>query len=74
MPWPADPGRCADEAFQLLASRSDRQSEELSLQYTLQTLKSGPPTPAMYSLLNRTKDPRAVPLLLAAWTARLVTA
>jgi tetratricopeptide (TPR) repeat protein len=59
------PGPVRDEAFQLLASRSDRQSEELALQYTLQTLKSGPPTPAMYSLLNRTKDPRAVPLLLA---------
>jgi HEAT repeat protein len=54
-----------DEAFQLLASRSDRQSEELALEYTLQTMKSGPPTPAMYGLLNRTKDPRAVPLLLS---------
>jgi HEAT repeat protein len=54
-----------DEAFQLLASRSDRQSEELALEYTLQTMKNGPPTPAMYGLLNRTKDARAVHLLLA---------
>jgi HEAT repeat protein len=59
------PAPVRDEAFQLLASRSDRESEELALDYTLQTMKNGPPTPAMYGLLNRTKDPRAVPLLLA---------
>jgi HEAT repeat protein len=58
-------GPVRDEAFQLLASRSDRQSEELALEYTLQTMKNGPPTPAMYGLLNRTKDARAVHLLLA---------
>jgi tetratricopeptide (TPR) repeat protein len=59
------PGPVRDEAFQLLATRTDRESEELALEYTLQTMKNGPPTQAMYSLLNRTKDPRAVPLLLA---------
>jgi HEAT repeat protein len=59
------PASVRDEAFQLLASRSDRQSEELALEYTLATMKSGAPTTAMYGLLNRTKDPRAVPLLLA---------
>lgn len=58
------PAAVRDEAFQLLASRSDRQSEELALAYTLSTMKNGPPTSAMYALLNRTKDPRAVPLLL----------
>lgn len=59
------PAPVRDEAFQLLASRSDRQSEELALEYTLQTMKSGPLRPGMYGLLNRTKDPRTVPLLLA---------
>lgn len=59
------PAPIRDEAFQLLASRNDRQSEELALDYTLTTMKSGPPTTAMFGLLNRTKDPRAVRLLLA---------
>jgi len=59
------PAPIRDEAFQLLAARSDRQSEELALDYSLATMKSGPPTTAMFGLLNRTKDPRAVPLLLA---------
>jgi len=58
-------GPVRSEAFQLLASRNDRQSEELALGYTLEAMKSGPPTPAMYQLLNRTKEPRAIPLLLA---------
>lgn len=59
------PAPIREEAFQLLAARSDRQSEELALNYSLATMKSGPPTTAMFGLLNRTKDPRAVPLLLA---------
>jgi HEAT repeat protein len=54
-----------EQAFQLLAARTDRDSEELALEYTLSRLKETPPTPAMYGLLSRTKDPRAIPLLLA---------
>jgi HEAT repeat protein len=52
------------EAFLLLSKRNDPQSEELALEYALQTMKTGLPTSGMYELLSRTKDPRAVPLLL----------
>jgi HEAT repeat protein len=55
-----------EEAFQLLSKRSDPQSEELALAYALQSMKTGTPSSMVYELLNRTKDPRAVPLLLAA--------
>lgn len=55
-----------EEAFQLLSKRTDPQSEELALEYALQSMKNGPPSSSMYELLNRTKDPRAIPLLLAA--------
>ena len=55
-----------EEAFQLLSKRSDPQSEELALEYALQSMKTGVPSSSVYELLNRTKDPRAVPLLLAA--------
>lgn len=52
------------EAFLLLSKRNDPQSEELALEFALQTMKTGLPTSGMYELLSRTKDPRAVPLLL----------
>jgi len=55
-----------EEAFQLLSKRSDPQSEELALEYALQTMKTGQPSSIVYELLNRTKDPRAIPLLLGA--------
>lgn len=54
-----------NQAFTLLANRGDRASEELALTFTLEQLKSSPPTPDMLNLLNRVKDKRAVPLLLA---------
>jgi HEAT repeat protein len=53
------------QSFSLLSSRADRQSEELAVSFTLDQLKSAPPTPEMLNLLNRVKDRRAVPLLLA---------
>jgi HEAT repeat protein len=53
-----------EEAFQLLSKRSDPQSEELALEYALQAMKSGAPNTNVYELLTRTKDPRAIPLLL----------
>jgi HEAT repeat protein len=55
-----------EEAFQLLAKRSDPQSEGLALEYALQSMKTGQPSASVYELLNRTKDPRAIPLLLGA--------
>ncbi|MEX2288563.1 MAG: tetratricopeptide repeat protein, partial [Planctomycetaceae bacterium] len=51
-------------AFGLLAQRTDPQSEELAMGYVLEHLKSSPPDATMHMLLNRTKDRRAVPLLL----------
>jgi tetratricopeptide (TPR) repeat protein len=55
-----------EEAFQLLSRRSDPQSEELALEYALQLMKTGQPSSSICELLNRTKDPRAIPLLLGA--------
>jgi HEAT repeat protein len=54
----------SSEAFQLLVSRTDAASEALALDYTLEWMKDAPPTQEMTNLLNRTRDPRAVPLLL----------
>ncbi len=54
-----------DEAFNILVSRTDSRSEDLAMNYTLEYLKKSAPTsPQMYSLLKRTKDRRALPLLL----------
>lgn len=52
-------------AFNVLASRTDRESEEIALAYTLEQLKSTPASPAMLQLLDRVKDARALPLLMA---------
>lgn len=54
-----------ETAFRVLVSRTDPDSEDLALNYTLDRLKTSPPTPPMTALLNRTKDHRAVPLLLS---------
>ena len=53
-----------DEAFRVLAIRSDPQSEQAALEYTLKYLEKSPPTSQMDQLLRRTKDRRAVDLLL----------
>ena len=52
-------------AFAILAERVDPASEEIAMNYTLEALKDGVPSPPMINLLNRTKDRRAIPLLLA---------
>jgi HEAT repeat protein len=52
-------------AFDILISRTDRESEQVALNYTLEHLKTAMPTPQMLALLTRVKDQRAVPLLLA---------
>ena len=51
-------------AFSALVKRNDPDSEKLASEFTITRLKKGPPTSMMTSLLNRTKDPAAVPLLL----------
>ncbi|MBW3543491.1 MAG: HEAT repeat domain-containing protein, partial [Planctomycetes bacterium] len=51
-------------AFATLAGRTDPESEELAMAYALEHLEKQPPTSEIQSLLHRTKDPRAMPLLL----------
>jgi HEAT repeat protein len=54
-----------DFAFQTLAQRTDDPSEKLAVEYALEHLKTSPPDGIMVQLLSRTKDARAVPLLMA---------
>jgi tetratricopeptide (TPR) repeat protein len=58
----------AQTALNVLIGRTDRESEEIALAYTLDHLRTMPPTPVMLQLLNRVKDKRAVPLLMAQFT------
>ncbi|MCH7990268.1 MAG: HEAT repeat domain-containing protein, partial [Planctomycetes bacterium] len=53
-----------DEAFKLLLTRTDPESERMALEFTLNHLKKSPPTSEMSALLTKTKDSRAVPMLL----------
>jgi len=53
-----------DFSFQTLANRTDERSEKLAVSYTLTHLKDSPPDGNMVQLLLRTKDARALPLLL----------
>jgi len=53
------------QAFNILASRADRESEELALEFTFEHLATQPATPVMLELLGRVKDKRALPLLMA---------
>ena len=53
-----------DFSFQTLANRTDERSEKLAVDYTLAHLKDSPPDGNMVQLLSRTKDARALPLLL----------
>ena len=53
------------QAFNILAGRSDRESEELAVEFTLEHLQTQPATPVMLELLGRVKDKRALPLLMA---------
>lgn len=57
-------------AFGVLAARADRESEDLALNFTLDQLRSNPPTPTMLQLLNRVKDQRALPLLMTQFGAQ----
>jgi HEAT repeat protein/Flp pilus assembly protein TadD len=53
-----------DYCFQTLSGRTDERSEKLAIDYTLAHLKDSPPDGNMNQLLARTKDARALPLLL----------
>ncbi len=52
------------EAFNMLAGRKDQESEELAMEYTLKHLQTAPPIGEMSNLIQRTKDSRAIPLLM----------
>ncbi len=53
-----------NEAFARLVERTDADSERLALRHALLMLESAPPSQQVIALLDRTRDPRAVPLLL----------
>lgn len=53
-----------NQAFAQLATRSDHRSETIALDYTIEALKTSKPNPQMFALLKRTKDQRAIALLL----------
>ena len=54
----------SESAFAHLAIREDAPSEKLAVEWTLKHLEKSPPTMAMRDLLFRTKEQRAIPLLL----------
>ena len=56
--------RLRDLAFDVLAGRSDLDSERIAMDFTLKHLQREAPTATMLRLLNRTRDQRAVPLLI----------
>ncbi len=60
----SDDQQIRDIAFARLVERDDPESEALASAYTLEHLEKSPPTPSMLDLLNRTRDPRALSLLL----------
>ncbi|MBI3860879.1 MAG: HEAT repeat domain-containing protein [Planctomycetia bacterium] len=53
------------QAFSILAARTDPDSEALAVEFTLEHLQTKPAAPGMLPLLDRVKDPRALPLLLS---------
>lgn len=60
----SDDAALREEAFARLAERTDAKSESLANEYALQLLADAPPSGSVTSILGRTRDPRAVPLLL----------
>ena len=52
------------EAFRQLMSMQDGRSEKIAMDYTLKHMQKSLPTSQMYQLIRRTKDQRAIPLLL----------
>lgn len=54
-----------NQAFGVLSQRTDQESEEIALKYTLDHIAKNPPDDMMLQMLQRVKDRRAVPLLTA---------
>lgn len=52
-------------AFEILVKRGDSESEKIALEYMLENIEAYPETAPMQELLRRTRDQRAIPLLLA---------
>lgn len=57
------------QALAVLVARSDQESEDIALGFTLAALHEKEPTPTMLALLNRVKERRALPLLLERFPA-----
>lgn len=53
-----------DQAFQTLSQRNDPKGESLAVEYALKSLETSPPDATVMQVLMRTKDTRAIPLLL----------
>lgn len=53
-----------DLCFQTLVNRTDERSETLAVNYALAQLKDSPPDALVTQLFTRTKDTRALPLLM----------
>jgi len=51
-------------ALSILASRPDQDSQRLAIEHVLKRLESTPPDNTMTVLLIRTREPRAIPMLL----------
>ncbi|MCA9052408.1 MAG: HEAT repeat domain-containing protein [Planctomycetaceae bacterium] len=56
--------RVREEAFTQLVNLQTRESDDLAIAYTLERLRTAPPSAAMHQFLERIRDPRAVPLLV----------
>ncbi len=59
------------EAFNILAARNDTDSERLAVDYMLKYLRNKPPIGQMPNLINRTKDPRTIPLLIRQYQSKM---
>lgn len=53
-----------NSTFTLLVNAHTAEADKLALDHTINELKTSPPNSSMVSLLKRTKDQRAVPLLI----------
>ena len=60
----SDEAALREEAFARLVERTDPKSESLATEYALKLLVDAPPAGSVMSILGRTRDPRAIPLLL----------
>lgn len=56
--------RLRDQAFRILVERNDPASEKIALAYALSRMENQLPDGPTMELLNRTRDSRAVPLLI----------